>query len=345
MGDVAVPPVLASAIQGYCYSSFNAGWETLSAAAGLNFIAAEEFGRWVCPGGNAWVTDDLWRRLVEEYGPEAGAAAAPRDARRRRAAPGDGRFLVTSKEPDGSYRSLAARRVVMACSKHICKYVLHGLAGSTPSAATRCTRSSRRPTSSRTCCSTGRSRPTATTRSCWPTATCRWSPARPSERAADRRRARQLRRAGAGRNGVLTLYWPRPTRARPCSTARRRRVRDALEHVVPHLGASCIARRRARTCAVRMTRWGHAMPVARAGFIAMAGRGAAQPFLDVVFFVNQDNWALPAFETACSRPSPPQRGWWPGCSAGARLGARPPPAHRHPGSARRVTSAVMPRRH
>src|SRR5690606_36716414 len=39
------PPLLAAAIQAYCYSSFNAGWEEVSAASGWNFVAAEEFGR------------------------------------------------------------------------------------------------------------------------------------------------------------------------------------------------------------------------------------------------------------------------------------------------------------
>src|SRR5262249_13140448 len=46
-----IPPLLAAGIQSYCYSSFDAGWEQISAASGWNFLAAEEFGRWVCPGG------------------------------------------------------------------------------------------------------------------------------------------------------------------------------------------------------------------------------------------------------------------------------------------------------
>src|SRR5262249_39387426 len=62
------PPLLAAGIQSYCYSSCDAGWEQISAASGWNFLAAEEFGRWVCPGGNAWVTDRLWSLLVKEYG-------------------------------------------------------------------------------------------------------------------------------------------------------------------------------------------------------------------------------------------------------------------------------------
>lgn len=59
-----VPPALAAAIQAYCYSSFSGGWEELSAAAGWNFLAAEEYGRWVFPGGNAWIASALWDRLM-----------------------------------------------------------------------------------------------------------------------------------------------------------------------------------------------------------------------------------------------------------------------------------------
>ncbi|MCE9634956.1 MAG: hypothetical protein K8T90_04555 [Planctomycetes bacterium] len=49
---------------------------------------------------------------------------------------------------------------------------------------------------------------------------------------------------------------------------------------------------------VRMARWGHAIPVAAVGFVA-AGHADVlrRPIDDRIFFVNQDNWALPAVET------------------------------------------------
>src|SRR5262249_30398363 len=49
---IPIPPLLHAGIQAYCYSSFGAGYEEISAAGGWNFVAAEEFGRWVFPGGN-----------------------------------------------------------------------------------------------------------------------------------------------------------------------------------------------------------------------------------------------------------------------------------------------------
>jgi hypothetical protein len=50
-----------------------------------------------------------------------------------------------------------------------------------------------------------------------------------------------------------------------------------------------------------VARWGHPLPVAATGLIAggVVDR-IRQPFRDRGFFVEQDNWALPAFETAAT---------------------------------------------
>jgi len=49
---------------------------------------------------------------------------------------------------------------------------------------------------------------------------------------------------------------------------------------------------------LRVARWGHALPVAAPGLIADGTVDVLRrPFGERVFFVEQDNWALPAFET------------------------------------------------
>ncbi len=55
---------------------------------------------------------------------------------------------------------------------------------------------------------------------------------------------------------------------------------------------------------VRMARWGHPLPVPMAGNIA-SGKVELlrKPFKKRVFFVEQDNWTLPCFETAFSEAS------------------------------------------
>jgi Fe-S-cluster-containing hydrogenase component 2 len=98
-----VPAALAAAIQAYCYSSFTAGWEEISAMLGWNFLAAEEFGRWVLPGGNAWIADKLWEKLypLDRTDPDHAPHLRPNrhvvDTRQVQ----DGRWQVTWKEPDG----------------------------------------------------------------------------------------------------------------------------------------------------------------------------------------------------------------------------------------------------
>ena len=50
---------------------------------------------------------------------------------------------------------------------------------------------------------------------------------------------------------------------------------------------------------LRLSRWGHPLPVAEAGLIANGTIDVIRkPFKRRVFFVEQDNWILPAFETA-----------------------------------------------
>ncbi|HHN78259.1 MAG TPA: hypothetical protein ENK11_06260, partial [Phycisphaerales bacterium] len=124
-----IPVPLQAAIQAYCYSSFVAGWEEISATSGWNFLAAEEFGRWVFPGGNAWIADALWRKLRTldqtdpDHAPHLRGGCPVVDVRVRP----DGMVHVTWKNPDGEFRALLARRVILACPKHICRQIIHQL--------------------------------------------------------------------------------------------------------------------------------------------------------------------------------------------------------------------------
>ena len=50
---------------------------------------------------------------------------------------------------------------------------------------------------------------------------------------------------------------------------------------------------------VRLTRWGHALPIAQPGLIHQGHVDwLRKPFQKRIFFAHQDNWALPAFETS-----------------------------------------------
>jgi len=100
---------------------------------------------------------------------------------------------------------------------------------------------------------------------------------------------------------VLTFYWPLPW-----PTARfallvndpwTRFAEASVETIRHGLGLLGVADSAVRQ--VRLTRWGHAMPLAKPDFIA-GGHAEAllRPFEDGVHFANQDNWALPAVENS-----------------------------------------------
>lgn len=64
---------------------------------------------------------------------------------------------------------------------------------------------------------------------------------------------------------------------------------------------SLLGKKNQNILGVRLTRWGHAMPVAYAGLVA-SGLPAKirRPIGNTLYFVNQDNWINPCFETAFS---------------------------------------------
>jgi hypothetical protein len=100
---------------------------------------------------------------------------------------------------------------------------------------------------------------------------------------------------------VLTFYWPLPwPSARfpllawdPWQTYARR-LAVQLDGILELLEVPRDAVRQ-----VRITRWGHALPIAEPFFIANgAANHVRRPFEGIVHFVNQDNWALPAIENS-----------------------------------------------
>jgi len=299
---VPVPRLLAAGIQGYCYSSFDAGWESISAAAGWNFLAAEEFGRWVCPGGNAWVTDVLWQRLVHQYEAAGHLGRLRPSTRAVQVKVGDdGRARVTYRGPTGEFRTLRARRAVLCCSKHVAKYVIQDLKRDDPAKLNAMQQVYTHPYI------------VANVLLDAPVALDFYDVflledgnfPHTETQIEDRPRPMDVVSGhfalGAGQpRSVLTIYWPLPVStavftllAENALAAHARRIAPHLQRVLTLLGLE-----RSQVRAVRMARWGHSMPIARPRFLVDGVPAELRrPYRGSVFFVNQDNWALPAFET------------------------------------------------
>lgn len=296
------PDLLMSAIQGYCYSSFGAGWEEVSAASGWNFIAAEEFGRWVLPGGNAGLAQAMMERLsVLEAGTPPGcpprylrAGCRVVEVRVDRE-----RVVVVYRDSAGTFRSLEARAVVMACPKFVCRYLMPQLHEDPH----RLEDLHRLRTMAYLVANVLLEAPIGL--DFYDLFMLREGGFPQGHRVEEFARAIDVvrgdfARRGPRTTGVLTFYWPLPFPSGRMELLAPEdfervalRLRPELDLALSLLG---LDRRAVRQ--IRLARWGHAMPIADVGLIAEGVcERIREPWRERVFFVCQDNWALPAVET------------------------------------------------
>ena len=296
------PAGLAAAIQHYCFSSFNAGWDEISAASGWNFLAAELEGEKVFPGGNTAIVRALWQRLSNEGGEDRlRTSAVALDVR-----PYDGDVLVTYGENapgKGAVRSIRARRVVMACPKFVCRWIMPVYNNADPDRLNSLQLLDHRPYCvANVLLRTGMPdtlydlfllRDGTLPENYGTDAWTRWT--RPTDVTLA-----SFALMGTQDASVLTFYWPMPfTGGRTLQLLPDGRERIA-ERMLPTLDTALgvLGLRRKDVHQVRLTRWGHALPVAAPGLIADGHcQRMRAPIDGKVFFVHQDNWALPAVET------------------------------------------------
>lgn len=290
-------PHIETAIEHYCWSSFGASARVVSAACGLNFYTAELDPILVCPGGNAAVAEAILKRLAPELPRRSlRASAVVFDVRVR----ADG-VQVTYEDAQGEFHSLLARAAILACPKFAAARMLHEIEAGRTAAISRLRYNAylvanvllKRPVKvdfyDLFLLGAGRIGGDI-------------AGAAARQKATDAVLATYAKPRAD--RAVLTLY-----RAIPHEGGRgmilsddslpkyRAEFAEQVEReILPHLALSP-----ADVADIRVARWGHPLPVAAAGLIADGVPEALRkPFRGRVFFVEQDNWALPAFETAVS---------------------------------------------
>lgn len=277
-------PHLVAVIDHYCWSSLGGTWEEVSAAAGLNFFAAEFGNVWVAPGGNAGVAEQVTGMLHDALP----ANHLRTDATVFRVAVRDDGVLVGYVRQDGSVHTVLAQAVAMCCPKFVVKRVLDGIEPEREEAINSLRYRSYllanvlldQPLDEEFydlfLADVDQSAATDVVCATW---------ARPQD---DRT--------------VLTLYRALPyDGARPVVLAPDSHARFAVEFeeqiresILPALGVA-----EDRLVGIRLTRWGHPLPLAATGLVRAGVPGRLrEPFRGRVFFVEQDNWALPAIETS-----------------------------------------------
>jgi hypothetical protein len=292
-------PLLNAGVQSYFYSSFGVGMEETSAAAGWNFVAAEEYGRWIFPGGNAYLAWALWRRLARRS--QAGRPLLRPGCRVVDVRTVGERVQLTWVDAAGQVHSLRAKYVVMANSKHICKYVLPQLEEQDPR---KLQAMHQIETMAYVVANVLLDAPMQRDfYDCFLIGDESF-PVTPDDFEADSRVVDMLRGDFArtsGARSVLSLYWPLPWHRARFSLISGDPWRFYADSLVPRLRQmlSLLDVPQSAVRQVRLSRWGHAMPLARPGIIA-EGTAAElrRPLLKRIFFANQDNWALPAVENA-----------------------------------------------
>lgn len=301
----AVPPMLARALQAYCTSSFGVTWDTVSAAAGWNFVAAEEFGRIVLPGGNAGLATLLWQHLAKDAWRQQGAGTLPR--MRAGCMVTDVRMapegvVLAWRDQSGQTRTMGARHVVFAGSKHIVRHVMPEIEVLDPD---KWEAMHDVPTMAYMVANVLLTRPVqrrfydlfAIHDARFPMTEGDFETDRRITDAVNGSFALARRADGAD---VLSLYWPLPWAGSRFAVVDEGAWHDAAEQGAPQirrllhvleLDATDVA-------AVRLTRWGHAMPYARPNaYRSSLCPTLRRPIEGRVWFANQDNWLLPAVET------------------------------------------------
>jgi len=115
MVGTALPSHLTTLLEHYCYSSFGGSSKEISAAAGINFFAAEFSDIAVFPGGNSYVAEALLKHLYR---------ALPNN----HLLPGSLVFdvkkeqngvLVSYLDANNQVKSILADKVIMSCPKFV----------------------------------------------------------------------------------------------------------------------------------------------------------------------------------------------------------------------------------
>lgn len=302
-GDIAahcgtLPPAFRAAVQAYCYSSFGVGWGQLSAAAGWNFLAAEEYGRLVLPGGNATLAARLYERLVDHDVSMRDRLRAGALVESVRLA-GD-RVLVRWRSADGTRRTLSARHVVMANAKHLVERMIDDLPALDPEKADAVQQVF---TSAYVVANVLVRRPVPLP--VYDTFLIH-DPSFPmdGETFEGDRRVVDLVDGTFGYEpsgrDVLTFYWPLPFASGRFTIVGEEDWQAYAELGAPQLRAALrtIGVAPNEVAEVRLARFGHAMPIAAPNAIASGiAERVRRPIADKIYFVNQDNWLLPAVET------------------------------------------------
>jgi hypothetical protein len=291
----ALPPHLETLIEHYCWSTYGASAREVSAASALNFLANDAATIYIAPGGNAGIAERVLKKTLDVVPPDRlRTSSLVVDVK-----VDDTGVDVLYEDAARKPRRLRAKAAVFAAPKFVAKRVVRDLEPARVAAI-------------------GKVKYRA------------YLVANVLLNEKERERFYDLYMTGDGKTDVrdarneslgqgatdvilatfarphptrtvLTLYKPLPYdtgRAELFASGSIASVRKTLEEqvmgsVLPMLGYA-----KTSVADLRVTRWGHALPVAEPGtFTSGLVDELRKPFRKRLFFVEQDNWLKPALKT------------------------------------------------
>lgn len=286
-------PHVEEYFQLYAWSSFTASIDEISAAQMLNFITAEIDGVLAFPGGNAAISQKLYDRIPQKQ-------LRPNSLVIRTEIKQDKVFLYFL-DKDNVLRCTTANQVIMACQKFVAKRICIDMPEDQKSAIQKMTyrgyivanavygKKVNSPGYDLYCLE-GEvpENPMAM---------------KPSPRGFADIVMGNWAIQDSSNETVLTIYRPLAyDGARQflfADGAHNKHLKFVEQALLPY--ESALGLDRSDLKGIRMTRWGHSLPVASVGFIAKGYHQIVNRSIqDKIFFANQDNWSNPAFETSFS---------------------------------------------
>jgi protoporphyrinogen oxidase len=291
-----ISPILNSVIEQYCWSAFAASASEVSAASGINFLAAEFGAIGVFPGGNAAVAEALCRRLLNVL-PENSLRvnhtvidlSVNKDS-----------CTVAYFDQDGALKSAECDTVIVACPKFVAAKIIDDLE---PRRLKVIKELEYRAYLVANVLLSGRS--AIDSYDLYLLGNLGATGINPRKESQDRGVTDVVfanYASGIGNSSVLTLYQAYPYRGGRSDllgddtyqAISSRLLNQINSEILPLYGFKSEA-----IVDIRITRWGHPIPVATPGLVA-SGKSdlLSAPHRERVFFIEQDNLPLPAIETA-----------------------------------------------
>ncbi len=290
-------PYIATALEHYCWSALGAGMKDLSAAVGLNFFAAEFGTLMVAPGGNGRLAEEILKKLSDHL---------PRGNLRESSLVVDVRVvgektIISYLNAAGVLQSIEARACIMACPKFVVGKILHGIEEDRAAVIQQL-----------------QYHPYLVANIClkkklnidfYNAFLLKDGKIQLQDVVGSAKRHKTTDvvfanySAETDDQSVLTLYRPLPwkgARAEVYAESAYELIRHEFMDEIPQI-LELFEIKSEEVADLRIARWGHPLPIAAPGIFKSGKLEVLQrSFGGRVFFVEQDNWMLPAVETCAA---------------------------------------------